>query len=52
MTAHLVVLRHAHRFLYTDLVQNSLADWTLEDVRDVSPDTAFVHGKHAPAHVE
>ena len=44
--------RHAHRFLYTDLVQNSLADWTLEDVRDVSPDTAFVHGKHAPAHVE
>jgi hypothetical protein len=41
--------RHAHRFLYTDLVQNSLADWTKDDVLDVSPDTAFVHGKHAPA---
>jgi hypothetical protein len=40
--------RHAHRFLYTDLVQNRLDEWTLDKVRAVSPDTVFVHGKHAP----
>ena len=40
--------RHAHRFLYTDLVQNRLDEWTLEKVRAVSPDTVFVHGKFAP----
>ena len=40
--------RHAHRFLYTDLVQNRLDEWTLEKVRTVSPDTVFVHGKSAP----
>ena len=36
---------HAHRFLYTDLVQNRLDAWSLEDVRRTSPDTVFVHGK-------
>ena len=36
---------HAHRFLYTDLVQNRLDSWTLSDVREISADTAFVHGK-------
>ena len=40
--------RHAHRFHYTDLVQNRLDEWTLEKVRGVSPDTVFVHGKSAP----
>merc|ERR1712185_361821 len=37
---------HAHRFLYTDLVQNRLDAWGLEDVQALSPDTVFVHGKH------
>lgn len=37
--------QHAHRFLYTDLVQNRLDHWTLDDVHRVSPDTVFVHGK-------
>jgi hypothetical protein len=40
---------HAHRFLYTDLVQNRLDTWTLEAVRTLSPDTVFVHGKHRAA---
>jgi hypothetical protein len=38
--------RHAHRFHYTDLVQNRLDEWSLEEVRRVSPDTVFVHGKY------
>ena len=37
---------HAHRFLYTDLVQNRLDEWSLDAVRALSPDTVFVHGKH------
>jgi hypothetical protein len=36
---------HAHRFLYTDFVQNRLDAWSLEEVRQVSPDTVLVHGK-------
>ena len=36
---------HAHRFLYTDFVQNRLDPWDLEAVRAVSPDTVLVHGK-------
>ena len=31
----------AHRFLYTDLVQNRLDEWDLESIRKVSADTAF-----------
>lgn len=37
--------QHAHRFHYTDLVQNRLDEWNLEDIRRMSPDTVFVHGK-------
>ena len=37
--------QHAHRFLYTDLVQNRLDEWSLDDIRQLSPDTVFVHGK-------
>ncbi len=36
----------AHRFLYTDFVQNRLDNWSLADVRAVSADTVLVHGKH------
>ena len=36
----------AHRFLYTDVVQNRLDQWNLELIRQVSPDTVFVHGKN------
>ena len=35
----------AHRFLYTDLVQNRLDEWSLDDIQQLSPDTVFVHGK-------
>ena len=37
---------HAHRFLYTDLVQNRLDAWSAEGVKKVSEETMFVHGKH------
>ena len=37
---------HAHRFLYTDLVQNRLDEWSLDAVRAISPETVLVHGKH------
>ena len=37
--------RHAHRFLYTDVVQNRLDAWDAEAVRRVSADTVLVHGK-------
>ena len=37
---------HAHRFLYTDFVQNRLDEWTEDAVRAVSADTFLVHGKH------
>ena len=36
----------AHRFLYTDFIENRLDEWTVSSVRAASPDTAFVHGKH------
>ena len=36
---------HAHRFLYTEFVQNRLDEWSVDDVRRLSPDTALVHGK-------
>ena len=36
---------HAHRFLYTDFVQNRLDEWSLDDIAAVSPDTVLVHGK-------
>ncbi len=35
----------AHRFLYTDFVQNRLDEWDMPRVRAISADTAFVHGK-------
>ncbi|KAL1524750.1 hypothetical protein AB1Y20_019633 [Prymnesium parvum] len=38
--------QHAHRFMYTDIVQNHLGEWTANEVLSTSPDTAFVHGKH------
>ena len=41
--------QHAHRFLYTDFVQNRLDEWDVQTVRALSPDTAFVHGKHSKA---
>ena len=37
---------HAHRFLYTDLVQNRLDAWDVAGVHAVSPETVLVHGKH------
>ena len=37
--------QHAHRFLYTDFVQNRLDKWTIESAHQTSPDTVFVHGK-------
>lgn len=37
---------HAHRFLYTDLVQNRLDEWNEASVRALSADTVLVHGKH------
>ena len=40
---------HAHRFLYTDFVQNRLDEWTLAAVHAVSTDTFLVHGKHRRA---
>ena len=40
---------HAHRFHYTDLVQNRLDTWSLEDIWRTSPDTVFVHGKSRKA---
>ena len=36
----------AHRFLYTDVVQNRLDEWALDDVRALSAETVLVHGKH------
>ena len=37
--------QHAHRFLYTDLVQNRLDAWDEAAITAVSPDTVLVHGK-------
>ena len=37
---------HAHRFHYTDFVQNRLDEWGTQAIAAVSPDTVIVHGKH------
>jgi hypothetical protein len=41
--------RVAHRFLYTDFVQNRLDEWSVPMARAISLDTVFVHGKHRKA---
>ena len=41
--------QHAHRFLYTDFVQNRLDEWDEPDVHSLSPETVLVHGKKRKA---
>ena len=38
--------RFAHKFHYTDFVQNWIGEWTETQVFDQSPNTFLVHGKH------
>lgn len=37
--------RWAHKFMYTDVVQNWVGEWSTEAVASVSPNTVVVHGK-------
>jgi hypothetical protein len=35
----------AHKFVYTDVLQNWIGAWDLEEVVRASPNTVIVHGK-------
>ena len=38
--------RYAHKFVYTDMMQNWLGDWCRDQVLEHSPNAVMVHGKH------